>query len=199
MSEAAWGVEHGALWALDLPAAAVPPEPPAGISYRLAGDADTVALAAAMAVPESEVLSRTVRGCRAMAAWDRDEVACYGWISTRREHVGELGIDFVLPDGESYIWDCGTVVRQRGRGLYRVLLGEMARTLGAEGQRRVWIGATTTNEASNHTFAAVGFQPAVSVVAVRVAGRGLLFRRRAAPGADPALVADAWRVVLGRG
>ena len=70
----------------------------------------------------------------------------------------------------------------------------MDRTL----QRRAWIGASSTNEASNRTFATVGFRPAASVVSVRLAGRGFIVRLSGAPGADPPLVAAARWLLTGR-
>ncbi|HSR23027.1 MAG TPA: GNAT family N-acetyltransferase, partial [Candidatus Eisenbacteria bacterium] len=113
------------------------------------------------------------------------------------ERVGELARDLALPPGESYVWDCGTLPAFRGRGLYTRLLRTIVRALAAQGQLRVWIGASSTNEASNRAFTSAGFRPVVAVVALRVAGHGLLVRWRAAPGADRALVAAARRV-LGR-
>jgi ribosomal protein S18 acetylase RimI-like enzyme len=154
-------------------------------------------LAAAMDVPEAAVASRLARGCRALVLWQGDEVASYCWVSTGREHVGELARDLVLADGDAYVWDCATVPRFRGRGLYTALLRSVLAALAAEGRRRAWIGASTTNEASNRTFAAVGFRPAAAVVALRLAGHGLLVRLRPAPGADRTLVAAARRALTG--
>ncbi len=148
--------------------------------------------------PEAEVASRLSRGSRALAAWHGEDVATYCWVSTRREHVGELGRHLTLPAGESYVWDCATVPAFRGHGLYRGLLCAMAEALAAEGQRRIWIGATSTNQASNRTFEAVGFRAAVSVVSMRLAGHGVIVRLRGAPGAEPDLVAAARRVLTGR-
>jgi len=194
----AWGVESGALWALDLPAADGHADQRPGVRFAPVGAAEAAALATAMELPESEVLARLARGCRVIAAWHGDEVASYCWVSVHREHVGELARDLSLPAGESYVWDCATVPRYRGQGLYRSLLRQIAETLAGEGQRRVWIGASSTNEASNRTFAAVGFRPAASVVSVRVAGRGLIVRLRGASGADPPLVHAARRLLIGR-
>src|SRR5215469_3367802 len=182
-----WGVERGALWALDLPPADGHVDRRPGVRFAPAGAAEAAALAAAMDLDESEVLARLARGCRVIAAWQGDDVASYCWISVHREHVGEHARDLTLAAGESYVWDCATVPRYRGQGLYRSLLRQIAGTLADEGQRRVWIGAASTNEASNRTFATVGFRPAASVVSVRLAGRGFIVRLRGAPGADPPL------------
>jgi ribosomal protein S18 acetylase RimI-like enzyme len=190
----AWGLERGALWALDLPAHAPAAGPP-DERFAEIGAAETAVLAAAMGVPEAEVAARFRRGCRALATWHGEQLAAYCWLSTGRERVGELARDLVLPNGESYVWDCATLPAFRGRGLYTRLLRTIVDRLGAEGRRRVWIGASSTNQASNRAFTAAGFRPVVAVVALRVAGRGVIVRWRAAPGADVALVAAARRVL----
>jgi ribosomal protein S18 acetylase RimI-like enzyme len=192
-----WGIERGALWALDLPPADGRADQRPGVRFAAVGGAETAALAAAMELDESEILARLARGCRVIAAWQGDDVASYCWISVNREHVGEHARDLTLPAGDSYVWDCATVPRYRGQGLYRSLLRQIAETLADEGQRRVWIGAASTNEASNRTFATVGFRPAASLVSVRLAGRGVIVRLRGAPGADPALVEAARRLLTG--
>jgi len=192
-----WGVERGALWALDLPPADGRVDQRPGVRFAPVGGAEAAALAAAMELAESEVLARLARGCRVIAAWRGDDVASYCWISVHREHVGELARDLTLPAGDSYVWDCATVPRYRGQGLYRSLLRQIAETLADEGQRRVWIGTSSTNAASNRTFATVGFRPAASVVSVRLAGRGVIVRLRGASGADPALVEAARRLLTG--
>jgi len=197
LSSAAWGLERGALWALDLPVAGTGLDRRPAVRFAPVGSAETGPLAAAMELAESAVLSRLARGCRALAAWQGEEIASYCWISVHRERVGELARDLALPAGESYVWDCATVPRYRGRGLYRSLLWTIAETLAGEGQRRVWIGASTTNDASNRTFATVGFRPAVAVVSLRLAGRGVIVRLRGAPGADPGLVDAARRLLTG--
>jgi len=194
----AWGVERGALWALDLPVAGRPVEERDAVRFGPVTAASAAELAAAMEVAEAEVLARLARGSRALAAWRDGEIASYCWVSAHREHVGELARDLELAAGESYVWDCATVTRYRGQGLYRSLLRQIAETLTGEGQRRVWIGASSTNEASNRTFETVGFRAAVAMVSLRVFGRGVIVRMRAAPGADPAQVASARRMLTAR-
>ena len=193
-----WGVESGALWALDLPATAGAAGQRPEVRFAAVSAAEAAPLAAAMGLAESEVLGRLARGSRVIAAWQGDEVASYCWISVHRERVGEHARDLTLPAGDSYVWDCATVPRFRGQGLYRSLLRQIAETLAGEGQRRIWIGASSANEASNRTFSTVGFRPAASVLSLRLAGRGILLRLWGASGADPALVAAARRVFTGR-
>jgi ribosomal protein S18 acetylase RimI-like enzyme len=133
-----------------------------------------------------------------LAAWSGDELASYCWLSTRRQRVGELARVLVLPDGESYVWDCATLPRFRGRGLYTHLLRTIVGTLRAEGQRRIWIGTATANAASLRAFASAGFRPAVTMTVLRIAGRGITIRFGAVPGAEPELVAAARHVLAGR-
>jgi ribosomal protein S18 acetylase RimI-like enzyme len=197
MSEA-WGVERGALWALDLPAPGPAPDVPPGIRFGEVDIDGAAALAAAMSVAEQEVVSRWRLGCRVIGAWHGEEVAAYCWLSTRRQWVGELARDLVLPPGDSYVWDCATVPRFRGRGLYTSLLRTIVRMLAAEGQRRVWIGASSTNRASNRAFGSAGFTPAVSAIALRLAGRGVLLRIWGAADADSELVGAGRRLLTGR-
>lgn len=167
------------------------------VHFARAGPADTGALAVAMRLPEAEVAARMARGCRAFVLWHGEDVASYCWVSIRRERVGELARDLAIPAGESYIWDCATVVRFRGQGLYPRLLRAIAEVLGEEGQRRVWIGASSTHAASSQTFAATGFRPAVAAISLRIAGRGMILRITSPSGADPALAAAARRVLTG--
>ena len=191
-----WGVEHGVMWALDLPAG---PPPDARPDVRIAevGAGDDRALAAAKDVAEAEVADRRRRGCRVIAAWSGGELASYCWLSTRRQHVGELARVLVLAEGETYVWDCATLPRFRGRGLYTHLLRTIVATLAAEGQRRLWIGTAETNEASLRAFASAGFRPAITMTALRLAGHGFVVRFRGADGAGRDLVAAARRLLLG--
>lgn len=194
----AWGLERGAVWALDLPAGGPAAAGPGGARFAELGPDGDAALAAAMAVPEVEVDARRRRGCRVIAAWQGDDLASYCWLSTGREHVGELARTFALPAGDTYVWDCATVERFRGRGLYTALLRAILDLLAAEGGRRVWIGAATTNRASNRAFESAGFRPVLAVNSFRLAGRGLLFGFRPDPAAGAALVDAARDVVTGR-
>lgn len=193
-----WGLERGALWALDLPVAGAPPAGRLPVRYSEASPVHTPELASAMGVAAAEVAARFRRGCRAHLGWHDGELAAYGWISEGREHVGELARDLVLPEGESYVWDCATVPRFRGGGLYGGLLRAVADELAARGQRRCWIGASSTNVASNRAFATTGFRPVARVVCLRLGGRGLLLSVRFHPGAGADRAAAARSVLTGR-
>jgi ribosomal protein S18 acetylase RimI-like enzyme len=150
-----------------------------------------------MGVAAAEVAARFRRGCRAHIGWHEGELAAYGWISEGREHVGELARDLMLPERESYVWDCATLPRFRGVGLYGGLLRAVVDELAARGQRRCWIGASSTNVASNRAFTTTGFRPVAGVVCLRLGGSGLLLRVRFHPGAGEGQVAAARYVLTG--
>jgi len=193
-----WGLERGAVWALDLPVASAPPAVRLPVRYSVASPAHAPELASAMGVAAAEVAARFRRGCRAHIGWHEGELAAYGWVSEGSEHVGELARDFTLPEGESYVWDCATLRRFRGGGLYGGLLRAVADELAARGQRRCWIGASSTNVASNRAFATMGFRPVAGVVCLRLGGRGLLLQVRFHPGAGESQVAAARFVLTGQ-
>jgi hypothetical protein len=81
--------------------------------------------------------------------------------------------------------------------LYAALLAHIAATLRAEGLRCVWIGADLENVPSQKGMARAGYQPVLDLYSFRLLGRPFYWVRRR-PGAPPALVADARRVLLGR-
>ncbi|HEY7198726.1 MAG TPA: GNAT family N-acetyltransferase [Candidatus Dormibacteraeota bacterium] len=192
-----WGTEHGVMWALDLPADPPAAAAPAGVRVAEVEASDAAALAAAMDVPGAEVAGRRGRGCRVFGAWCDGELASYCWVSTGRQHVGELARTLVLPEGDAYVWDCATLPPFRGRGIYTHLLRSIVRALSGDGVHRLWIGTGQANEASLRAFRSAGFQPAITMTALRLLGRGFVLRFGAAPGADPELVAAARRVLLG--
>jgi ribosomal protein S18 acetylase RimI-like enzyme len=137
--------------------------------FGLAGAESISALVSAGGWPaDSVVRQRLATGRRCFAAWVRDEIAAYCWVSRRSEYVGEHEREIRLQPDEAYIWDCATLPPYRGQHLYSALLSYMAAALHEEGVRRVWIGSNLSNPASLRGFANAGFQPIVTVESVRL-------------------------------
>lgn len=84
---------------------------------------------------------RFARGCRAFAVHEAGAVVAYGWLSTRREWLGELAIEFAPSSGEAYVWNCFTLEAHRRRGHYRAVLEGIVAVARAEHVRRLWIGS----------------------------------------------------------
>lgn len=134
------------------------------------------------------VAPRLARGCRCFAVRDGDELAAYGWMSTRAEWIGELALELTPDTAEAYIWNCMTLPRHRRKGLYRALLEDIVSRARAEGLRTLWIGSIEVP--AEKADADAGFVPVLHFSVQQLAGVRLL-RARPAPGASPELVAAA--------
>jgi ribosomal protein S18 acetylase RimI-like enzyme len=184
-----WTLERGTLWERKLtgePAPRVAPAVP--VRWEEAGPPSGGALAAAQALASAmslsdpvPVLRRLRSGARAFAAWVDGSIACFGWVSSGSERIGELERHIRLPAGEAYVWDCLTLPAYRRLGLYTSLLTHIGRTLQAEGFRRLWIGSALANQPSIRGFEAAGFRPVLRVVYVRVGTFSLFAARRFPP------------------
>ncbi|HEY4888772.1 MAG TPA: GNAT family N-acetyltransferase [Candidatus Dormibacteraeota bacterium] len=143
--------------------------------------------------PEGDLVAlRLARGCRCFGAWVGDEVAGYGWLSTKPEWIGELELEIAPGFGEGYIWNCFTLEQHRRRGALRGLLAEIRSRAGAEGLSRLWIGSVAIP--AEKAFGLGGFTPALVFATEVIAGYRWL-QVRSAAGADPALVEAAHRVL----
>jgi GNAT superfamily N-acetyltransferase len=138
------------------------------------------------------VETRLARGCRCFGAWLGDELAAYGWLSTKPEWIGELELEIAPGDGEAYIWNCFTLEHQRRRGALRALLAGIRARAYEEGLRRLWIGSVAVP--AEKAFGPAGFTPALVFASEVITGFRWLQVQPAA-GADPALVESAHHVV----
>lgn len=192
--------QRGGIWVIDLPgglADEVAPDPASGEAPEPPADvAEAGALAAAEVAeamggrPVEDVAGRLRAGSRCFVARVDGSVACYGWLTSGGEWIGEMDRRLALGSDEAYIWDCATLAPHRRRGLYGALLRAMLQTLAGEGCRRAWIGSNLSNEPSVRAFARVGFRPVAHLSYWRV-GSASGFVITAGPGANPADVATA--------
>lgn len=94
-----------------------------------------------------ELQQRIDRGNQPYIARIHGEPAAYGWSAWKRAEIGELNLDFELPDGDHYLWDFVTLPLYRGRGIYpHMLQGIIRAELGVA--ERFWIGHDADNIAS---------------------------------------------------
>jgi GNAT superfamily N-acetyltransferase len=138
------------------------------------------------------VAARMARGCRCFGGWLGDELAGYGWLSTRPEWIGELELTITPRAGEGYIWNCFTLEHLRRRGVLRVLLAGIRKEAQQEGLTRLWIGSVAIP--AEKAFGPSGFTPALVFASELIAGYRWL-QVRSATGADPTLAESAHRVV----
>jgi GNAT superfamily N-acetyltransferase len=143
--------------------------------------------------PEGDLVAlRLARGCRCFGAWVGDEVAGYGWLSTKAEWIGELELEITPGVDEGYIWNCFTLEQHRRRGVLRGLLAEITARARAEAFSRLWIGSVAIP--AEKAFGLGGFTPALFFSSEVIVGYRWL-QVRPATGADPALVAAAHQAI----
>ncbi|MCX7624224.1 MAG: hypothetical protein N2Z82_10810, partial [Thermomicrobium sp.] len=112
--------------------------------------------------PPAELLARRRDGHRPVVALVGDVPVAYGWVATRRAHIGALDLTFTVPERERYLWDFFTAPAWRGWGIYPRLLQAIVReTLDAD---RFWIGYDAPNVASARGIAKAGFRKVVEIV-----------------------------------
>lgn len=171
LSRRPWAYERGTLWAMDIDRDALGSVLPSGatlgeVQHETQSEE---ALAAAMGFSSiAPVTQRFGAGSRCFVAWVAAGIAAYGWVSEEVERIGELERPFHMENGEAYIWDCATLPAYRQQGLYSMLLRHITVTLGSEGLRRLWIGASLHNQPSIRGIAAAGFQPVINLTYARL-------------------------------
>jgi GNAT superfamily N-acetyltransferase len=131
---------------------------------------------------------RLGRGCRAFVGCAGGEVVAFGWLSTGKEWIGELGLEIRPPASEAYVWNCVTLPAHRHRGYFRALLGQVVAVARDEGLSRLWMGALDGGAESAVT--GTGFAPVLYFRAVTLGGLRWISARRA-EGVDSTLLSTA--------
>lgn len=141
-----------------------------------------------MGAEGNRVPERFNRGSRAFAVLDEGDVVSYGWLSTRPEWIGELGLEISPADGEGYIWNCLTLPAHRRHGHYRAMLEGIVAWARDQGLQRLWIGSI--EDPAEKADADVGFAPVLFFESTTAFGWRML-RARTAPDADRDVVRAA--------
>jgi GNAT superfamily N-acetyltransferase len=106
--------------------------------------------------PVEEMIRRFDKGHRAYVGFWNGEPVSWGWVATKEAEIGELRINFVIPDGERYLWNFVTLASHRGLGIYPRLLNEIVRAESREAER-FWIAYAPENRASGSGIRKAGF------------------------------------------
>jgi GNAT superfamily N-acetyltransferase len=120
-------------------------DPIAGFEIRATNDIDLLERLSDLSA--DEVRARIERGHRPYLALIDDVPAAYGWSAWERAEIGELGVDFALPESDRYLWDFVTLPDYRGMGIYPHMLQGIIRQE-IDGAERFWIGHDVDNVAS---------------------------------------------------
>ena len=103
-----------------------------------------------------EMTRRFAKGHRAYVARWNGEPVSWGWVATRQAEIGELRINFTIPESERYLWNFVTLASHRGLGIYPRLLNEIIRVESLEAER-FWIAYAPENHASGSGIRKAGF------------------------------------------
>lgn len=97
----------------------------------------------------------------------------YGWVALEGADIGELDVEFTLPQADRYLWDFKTLPAWRGRGMYPRLLQAILRAELCDAER-FWIIHAPENGASQVGIEKAGFRVAGELSFRRNEGAGLL-------------------------
>lgn len=97
----------------------------------------------------------------------------YGWVALEGAAIGELDVQFTLPQGDRYLWDFKTLPAWRGRGIYPRLLQAILHAEACDAER-FWIIHAPENGASQAGIEKAGFRIAGELSFRRNEGAGLL-------------------------
>jgi GNAT superfamily N-acetyltransferase len=120
-------------------------EPIPGFELRATDDASLLERLSDLSL--AELRERIERGHQPYLALIDGEPAAYGWSAWKRAEIGELGVDFALPEGDRYLWDFVTLPDYRGMGIYPHMLQGIIRAEETDAER-FWIGHDVDNVAS---------------------------------------------------
>jgi GNAT superfamily N-acetyltransferase len=133
--------------------------------FELTAAPDTEVLERLSDLTLNEIRERIDHGHQPYLALIGGEPAAYGWSAWKRAEIGELGVDFALPDGDRYLWDFVTLPAYRGQGIYPHMLQGIIR-VELDGAERFWIGHDLDNVASTRGIEKAGL-PVIGEVWVR--------------------------------
>ena len=148
---------------------------------------DTDLIASINAIDPAEVRDRLDAGHRVYIASIDATPVSYGWVASVDASIGELGLQFALPDRDRYLWDFATLPDWRGRGIYPRLLQAILASEVSDGAERFWIIHAPENLPSGAGIVKAGFRAVSELSFSRGSGvgsRAVEMHDRASVGAE---------------
>jgi GNAT superfamily N-acetyltransferase len=118
---------------------------------------DVSMLSALVQVPESEIIHRLANDHEAYVAYLQGIPVAFGWVASGRARIGELNHDFILPNGNRYLWNFRTLEAYRGRGIYPALLQAIINDQRGRA-KQYWIIHAPENKSSQQGIRKAGFR-----------------------------------------
>ncbi|MCB0034625.1 MAG: GNAT family N-acetyltransferase, partial [Anaerolineales bacterium] len=107
-------------------------------------------------ITKDDIQARFDEGAHCYVSFVADGPAGYGWVGIKVGHLRDVGMVWLLGEGDRYLWDFVTLPAFRGRGVYPHLLQAILRAELAQAER-FWIGHQGQNEASKRGIMKAGF------------------------------------------
>ena len=103
------------------------------------------------------VRDRMANDNKAFVALLHNTPVAFGWMARDKVRIGELDHEFILPDGNRYLWNFRTLSAYRGLGIYPALLQYILQK-GDKDAQRFWIIHAPENTASLKGIRKAGFK-----------------------------------------
>jgi len=126
--------------------------------FRVEASRDEHLIAHINQLTQHEVQQRIHTGHQPYLAYVQQAPVGYGWMATQEACIGELGLAFVLPATERYLWDFATLPEWQGYGIYPRLLQHILKQQSSTVER-VWIIHAPENSPSGAGMSKAGLLP----------------------------------------
>jgi hypothetical protein len=126
--------------------------------FRVEASRDEHLIAQINQLAPNDVRQRLHTGHQPYLAYVEQVPVGYGWMATQKASIGELGLHFVLPATERYLWDFATLPEWQGYGIYPRLLQHILMQQSPTVER-VWIIHAPENSPSGVGMTKAGLLP----------------------------------------
>ena len=128
---------------------------PSGLRIEETTDIKMLAMFGSITV--EEVTKRLANDNKAFVAYINNFPAAFGWMARDNAKIGELDHEFILPQGNRYLWNFRTLEIFRGLGIYPALLQYILQH-GDKDAKRFWIIHAPENKSSLKGILKAGFE-----------------------------------------
>ena len=126
--------------------------------FRVEASRDEHLIAHINRLAQNEVRQRLHTGHQPFLAFVEQTPVGYGWMATQDASIGELGLQFALPETDRYLWDFATLPEWQGYGIYPRLLQHIL-MLQEPTVEHIWIIHAPENSPSGAGMSKAGLLP----------------------------------------
>ena len=126
--------------------------------FRVEASHDAHMIAQITQLAPDEIRQRMYAGHQPYLAFVEQTPVGYGWMATQQASIGELGLQFALPETNRYLWDFATLPEWQGYGIYPRLLQHIVMQQSSTVER-IWIIHAPENSPSGAGMTKAGLLP----------------------------------------